>query len=130
MLVLAAGSMLHTSPIEMLELAAATGFDGVGFRLSHGRMPSTDELERIGKRADDLGIQVHDIEVHRVGEGTDAKPLIEACVMLRAPFLLAVSDLDDESATIDILGALSVEAATSGVAVGLEYMAWTTPNAA
>lgn len=130
MLLLAAGSALHASPIEMLEAAAGAGFDGVGLRLSHGRMPPADELRTIRTRADDLGLRIHDIEVHRVGEDTDTGSLIEACVVLGAPFLLAVSDLADESATIDALSALSDTAAESGVMIGLEYMDWTTPRSA
>ena len=114
----------------MLEAAASAGFDGVGLRLSHGRMPPADELRAIHTRADDLGVCIHDIEVHRVGEDTHAGSLIEACTMLGAPFLLAVSDLPDGSATIDALCALSDTAAESGVAIGLEYMAWTTPRSA
>ncbi len=130
MLILAAGSALQVSPIEMLEAAAGAGFDGVGLRLSHGRMPPADELRTIRTRADDRGMRIHDIEVHRAGENTHAGSLIEACAVLGAPFLLAVSDLADESATIDALSALSDTAARSGVAIGLEYMAWTTPRSA
>ena len=130
MLVLAAGSVLQASPIEMLEAAAGAGFDGVGLRLSHGRMSPAAGLREIRMRADDLGLCIHDIEVHRVGEDTDAAPLVEACAALGAPFLLAVSDLADESATIDALSALSDTAALSGVAIGLEYMAWTMPKTA
>ena len=128
LLVLAAGSALDAQPVALLEAAAAAGFGGIGLRLSHGRMPGPAELNRIRIRADDLGIVIHDIEVHRVGDGVDPRHLIDATASLGAGWLLAVSDLTDETATIDAFGALSREAAGSNVGIGIEYMAWTTPN--
>ena len=130
MLVLAAGSALHASPIELLEAGAGAGFDAVGLRLSGERALPAFQLSAIRKRADDLGMRIHDVEVHRVGVDTDARPLIEACALLGAPFLLVVSDLADEGATIDALASVADSAAKSGVAIGLEYMAWTTPKTA
>ncbi len=127
-LVLAAGSALDSGPMELIQAAAGAGFDAVGLRLSHGRMPSPREITDVYRRANDLGVFIHDIEVHRIGEGTDVGPLIEAASTLGAAWLLVVSDLSEEAATIDEIARIGASARSAGVEIGLEYMAWTTPS--
>lgn len=128
MLVLAAGNALEASPGELVEAAAAAGFGGVGLRLSHGRSPGAAALRELAVAADALGVVVHDVEVHRVGDGTDPTALIEAAVAVGARRLLAVSDLADTAATVDAFAVLARQAAGAGLEVGIEYMAWTNPS--
>jgi sugar phosphate isomerase/epimerase len=128
MLVLAAGSALDASPAVLLTAAAAAGFDGVGLRLSHGRDPGAAALREVSAMAGDLGLVVHDVEVHRVGDGVDPRELIEACAAVGAGRLLAVCDLPSRSAAIEGFGSLASAAREAGIEVGVEYMAWTTPD--
>ena len=127
-LILAAGSALDADALGLLDAAASAGFDGVGLRLSHGRAGTLGELRAIRKRADDLGIFVNDVEVHRVGEGVGFEALLEAAAEVGARRILAVSDLSDLSRTVESVAALVSQARPLGIEVGVEYMAWTTPN--
>ncbi len=120
--------MLDCDPLSMLACAAGAGFDGVGLRLSHDRCASTRELQDVRTCADDLGLIIRDVEVHRIGEGVEASALLDTCNIVGASKLLTVSDLASSSETADLLHALCAAAASVGVQVGLEYMAWTTPN--
>ena len=128
-LILAAGSALDADALALLDAAASAGFDGVGLRLSHGRAGTVPALRAIRTRADDLGIFVHDVEVHRVGEGVAFDALLEAAVEVGSRRILAVSDVSDLSRTVESVSALVAQARPLGIEVGVEYMAWTTPNA-
>ena len=127
-LILAAGSMLDVSAMALVDTAARAGFDGVGLRLSGGH--GSDEPSALRARAADRGITIHDTEVYRIGVGApDPDELIDHSAAVGAAALLVVSDLPDRSATIDALDELVDRCGRSGLQVGLEYMAWTTPSA-
>jgi len=126
-LVLAAGSLLDCGASAMVDAAAAAGFDGVGLRLS-GPHAVTD-TSALRRRADGLGIYVHDTEVHRIGTDTADPAMIVGCsVALGATALLVVSDLPDHDDTIHRVAELSEVCARNGLMLGLEYMAWTHPS--
>ncbi len=132
-LCLAAGSLLDADPFTLADAAAAAGFDGIGLRLSHDHALDTAGLRRLATRLRDLGLFVHDVEVHRIGTGDDdAGALIDAAAEVGARFVLVVSDLADDTAgrdrTVHQLGRVVERARATGVTVGLEYMAWTTPR--
>lgn len=119
-LILAAGSMLDQPTEIVIEAAAAAGFDGVGLRLSgeHAVPQSTGP-----------GVPVHDVEVYRIdGSATNPEPLLDAAAAAGARAVLAVSDRNDRSATIDSLAALREQCHVRGLRLGLEYMAWTDPS--
>lgn len=128
-LVLAAGSVLDLDPGEVLDLAAAAGFDGLGLRLSapYQRDPTT--LEAWARRAEQHGVMIHDVEVHRIGtDGADQLArLLDDVVRVGAGWLLVVSDLADVDATTAAVERVVSVAGSRGVDVALEYMAWTTP---
>lgn len=134
-LVLAAGSMLDVDHEELIAHAAAAGFGGVGLRLTEDEQLDRDRLAALARRAADLGLAVHDVEVHRISAGRtvdDAARLIDAASVLGAPWVLVVSDLGrGEGAggneTIDELARIVDRASSAGVSIGLEYMAWTAP---
>lgn len=119
--------MLDQPADVLVEAAASAGFDGVGLR-STGPHVVTD-AGRFRARATDLGLAIHDTEVHRIAHGAgDARALIEATVAVGADRLLVVSDLPDRTATEQALAALTSRCQDLGIRVGLEYMAWTNPN--
>lgn len=130
---LAAGSLLDIDPLALVVTAATAGFDGVGLRLTPAMTHDERTLERIAERALDVGLAIHDVEVHRIGGDPadghdDVGPLVDAAALLGAHYVLVVSDLSDESATEDAVREVVARASSSGVTVGVEYMAWTTPS--
>jgi len=133
-LCLAAGSLLDADPFTFADAAAAAGFDGIGLRLSHQHALDTAGLRRLARRLNELGLFVHDVEVHRIGADgdDDAGRLIDAAAEVGARFVLVVSDLADDTAgrdrTVHHLGRIVERGRAAGVTVGLEYMAWTTPR--
>ncbi len=135
-LILAAGSMLDCSTTRLLDAASSAGFDGVGLRLS-GVHAVADATEAAGvtRRATDLGLIIHDVEVVRIdADWHDGHPpdevvrLLESATALGARSVLAVGDLTDRSATVDALHHLVDAAAALDITVGLEYMGWTLPR--
>ena len=132
-LTLAAGSLLDVDPLALVVAAAAAGFDGVGVRLTPALTRDERALGRIAERALDVGLAIHDVEVHRIGGAPadghdDVGPLVDAAARLGARRVLVVSDLGDEAATRNALDEVVGRASARGVTVGLEYMAWTTPS--
>jgi sugar phosphate isomerase/epimerase len=126
-LILAAGSMLDVPATVLVDVAARAGFDGVGLRLSAEH--AAGDVTELRSRADHECIVVHDTEVYRIGhDAPDPGDLIDRSAAVGARALLVVSDLPDRSATIDALGDLVERSRASGLQVGLEYMAWTTPS--
>lgn len=127
-LALAAGSLLDADALTMVEAAAAAGFAAVGVRLPDQAAMDRRALTAVRSRADALGLRVHDVEVHRIGAGSDIGPLADAAAVLGAPSVLVVSDLPDRTATLEALGAVAERCRAAGVTAALETMAWTTPS--
>jgi sugar phosphate isomerase/epimerase len=128
-LVLAAGSMLDASAAVLVHAAHDAGFAGVGLRLS-GDHAGSPELLDVALRAS--GIEIHDVEVHRISHDHDggrdhAALMIERAVSVGAERMLVVSDLADDAATIHELTAIAGSCRDAGIELGVEYMAWTTP---
>ncbi|MEN9505632.1 MAG: hypothetical protein RI958_1558 [Actinomycetota bacterium] len=128
---LAAGSVLDLDPVDLIEVAASVGFDGIGLRLSHDHAVDAVGARRVEAALAATGLALHDVEVHRIGSGVDVGVLADGAARLGAARLLVVSDLvgDDALArTEDELGRVVERCRQVGLAVGLEYMAWTTPD--
>ena len=131
---LAAGSLLDASPQTLLEAAAAAGFEGIGLRLSHDHALATASAAQLARQATDLGVVVHDVEVHRIGTASpdEVTMLAHTAAVLGAQHLLVVSDLDlathGLAATEDALGDVARRCHAEGVTAALEYMAFTTPR--
>lgn len=125
--VLAAGSLLDCPPTVVLDVAAATGFDAAGVRVSMDALPDPRVL---AERCDDVGVALHDVEVFRIGSDPidHAERLVEFAAESGAGRLLVVSDLVSESATADAVGTLCRLGRQYSVAIALEYMAWVTPS--
>lgn len=119
--------MLDVTPEAMIDAAGTAGFDAVGLRVS-AHHAVTDPVA-LARRASQQGIVLHDTEVIRIGDpDTDTDRILDTTAALGAPWVLVVSDLDDETATLDALGELALRAGPVGVQIALEYMAWTTPR--
>jgi sugar phosphate isomerase/epimerase len=124
-LVLAAGSMLDVGAAELFAAAARAGFDGVGVRVTGPHAPG--RIDEWRDAASNAGIDVHDAEVHRIGAGP-ADETVATVAELGIDRLLVVSDLAGLDETTRELEQVVARAARHGVAVALEYMAWTTPS--
>lgn len=102
-------------------------------RLTPALTRDEQALRQIAERALDVGLAIHDVEVHRIGDDPadghdDVGPLADDAARLGARYVLVVSELGDESVTRDAMREVVARASASGVTVGLEYMAWTTPS--
>jgi sugar phosphate isomerase/epimerase len=131
-LLLAAGSVLDADALTLIEVAAGAGFDGVGLRATGagGTVDRGSDLWRAcADRATELGIAVHDVEVHRLAMGCpDPGPLLDAAATLGARAVLAVSDDPDVGVSERLLAAFAERCRAAGLVPALEYMAWTTPS--
>ena len=126
---LAAGTMLNVDPDMFAAAASVSGYDGIGLRLSHDHAMDASERSAFRSLLADLGLRVHDVEVHRIGDDcADIGPLADAAADIEADSLLIVSDLADRAETEDRLGHAADRCRRSGVQPALEYMAWTRPS--
>lgn len=135
-LVLAAGSLLDIAPLELIEVAAAAGFDGVGLRLGSDDLADPAAVSALARAAARESIMIHDVEVVRIPAGElapdglpeGAAELIAAAGALDEASVLVVSDHGDVDHTAAVLERLVRRARRHEVTIGLEYMAWTTPS--
>ena len=129
-LYLAAGCALDASADEMATAAALAGYDGLSLRLSGEHSIEPRRATEFSRLLDELGVFVHDVEVHRIGpQGADPATLVDMAARLGARYVLVVSDVRNEARTIDELGRFSEQCRAAGLTAALEYMAWTMPNA-
>ncbi len=120
--------MLDIGAFALIDAAADAGFDGVGLRLS-GQHAVAD-LSTLRHHANDRGMTIADVEVHRITADTiadDASALIADAAEVGASALLLVSDLADMAATLAQVAAITERCHAHGLRLGLEYMAWTNP---
>lgn len=119
--------MLDHPAETVIDAAAQAGFDGVGLRLSAEHR--SDRPHDLHRRAVDLGVVIFDAEVYRVSEAAiDPAPLLDEAQLAGAAALLVVSDLRDVARTAERLAELRAHCDDRGLRLGLEYMAWTTPD--
>ena len=127
MLSLAAGTVLDAGPVEVIESAAAAGFDACGLRLNPGET-SGQAVATIARSLTTTGIRLLDLEVIRMRPGTPAvahRPLIDLAAQLGAAWVLTVTEIPDEHERIDRLAELADLATAAGVGISLEFMAFT-----
>lgn len=127
LLSLAAGTVLDAAPEEAIDAAAAAGLDALGLRFEE--RPGDAVLSRLRERIDAAGLRVLDVEVVRLTPDTSAADvdwLVDTAGALGARFVLTVSHDDDRDRTRRELERLCDRAAPLGVAIGLEFMAFTS----
>jgi sugar phosphate isomerase/epimerase len=132
-------TVLPCTPLEQIEAAVEAGFRTVGLRL----VPVMDSdiavledpslMRAISDRITATGLAVLDVEVTRIGPGTDVadlEPLLEFAGSLGARWLAVTSErrgeyrAEDENLIIKKLEALATAAERHGVGVMLEFMAF------
>jgi sugar phosphate isomerase/epimerase len=128
-------TVLEVPPLELVRLAARTGFAFVGLRL-HPAFPGAPFYELPTQSAAfrdmrrclaDEGVRVHDIEfvtVDAAFEPEGLQPIIEAAAGLGAQRLSVCGDDPDRSRLVARIAALCDLAAGFGMGVDLECMAW------
>lgn len=132
-------SVAGSSPKDMIEIAAATGYDHVGLRLTKVTAdevlaPLLDDpalVRATRKQADDAGVGILDVELARVGPNDDPDEFVrmmECGGELGARFALAqIPDYDRKRATSSF-ATLCELAAPYGIVVGLEFLPWGPTN--
>ena len=101
-------------PIEMIRVAAETGYDCVGLRLlpagpdgPYSILNDRSEQRNVLSALSDTGIQVADAEVVRIGKSFNLEillPFFEVCSYLGAKHVLVVGDDPDRTRLIDNYG--------------------------
>jgi sugar phosphate isomerase/epimerase len=124
---LAAGTVLDADPVQVVEVAAAAGFDACGLRLDPATSPAA-LVRAVRSRLQDLGVALLDLEVVRMQPGRPAeehRPLLDLAGELGARWVLTVLEIPDRSEQADRLARLDELAADAGVRISLEFMAFT-----
>lgn len=128
---------LQLSPPELVDAAAAAGFDGVSIRMFPPRsgdplMPvATDAalLAETARRLDDHGCGVIDVEAIQLAPGLDldaVMPGLEASAMLGARHVLATAGHEQPAAVAEALHALCERCEPLSIRVVLEFMVFST----
>ncbi len=127
LLSLAAGVLPEAAPETTIDAAARAGFDAVGIWIEPASW--TDARARdIARRVADAGIVILDAEVVWIRPGPledAALRVLDLSAIIGAPNLLTVSLDPDIGATADKFAMLCDRAAPAGIAVSLEFGAFT-----
>jgi sugar phosphate isomerase/epimerase len=125
-------TLIDLAPPELVSVAAAAGFGGVGVRLtpvSNGPeypiYPGSSMLGETVRRLADSGIQVLDVEVIRLRPGIDVKafePILAMAQELGAQHAIVTVEDPDLSRAASTFAALCELAAQYGVVCVLEFM--------
>ena len=126
-------TLLHLEPPELVRVAAATGFDAVGFRLlpwiegetAYSLLGDSKLLAETSRALHETGLSVLDVEIIRISPGLradDFRAFFEAAARLGARYVLALGMDPDEARLADSYAALCAEAAPFGLRVVLEFI--------
>ncbi|THT98478.1 sugar phosphate isomerase/epimerase [Lampropedia puyangensis] len=132
-------TVLELSPPEVIETAAAAGFEQVGLRLAPALQgqyvfPMLNQAPLMREtlaRMRDLNIKVNDVEIiglHAQSCAQDYLSFFEAAAQLGARYVLVAGDSTDESALAQRLAEFSQLALPFGLRMGLEFMPWRGVN--
>lgn len=128
-------TMIDASPLELVDAAAAGGFDYCGIRLVAPRPgdPMVDIVEdreavrSLARRLDDTGVRLLDIEAIWLAPDTDIAALrkpLEIGAGLGARHVLTVGHDGDPARLADNFGRLCDMAAALGMTVMLEFITY------
>ena len=128
-------TMIDAHPLQLIDAAAAGGFNHCGIRLVAPRPgdPLIDiagdvaAVREVGRRLKDTGIRLLDIEAIWLGPATDIETLrrpLAAGAELGARYVLAVGYDDDRFRLTENFGRLCDLAAQHGMTVMLEFITY------
>jgi len=129
-------SVLDAQPAELIELAAATGYDCVGLRLLPVTANETlspiisdrSALRALRSRAADAGVGVLDIELFKIGPDIrvgDLEPALNAAAELGARHLLTQIHDENFERAAGQYAALCDRAREHGLTCDIEFLTWT-----
>lgn len=128
---------LEVPPLELVALAADTGFASIGLRLIaaapgtpvYALTAGSAEATELRHRLHDHGVRLHDVEIATITpafEPDSLAPVLEAAADIGAERLSVCADDPDRSRLVDRFAALCDLAARYGLGVDLEWMGWRT----
>lgn len=123
---MAAGIMPEATPVQLVEAAAAAGFDYGGMWMEPAEW-TAETTGAVSRALRDTGLQLLDIEVVWIQPGPpnpDHLRIVEIGAELGARNVLCVSSDPDPSATADKLGLVMARGAELGMRVNLEFGIW------
>ncbi|MFD7011622.1 sugar phosphate isomerase/epimerase family protein [Rhodococcus jostii] len=125
---------VDASPPDLVTAAASVGFDFVGIRAKAAatdtQWPMLDDgpmVRETRRRADDLGIEILDVEVLRITGADDVETalrLLDVASALRASYVLVNGNDPEPTRQADTFALLCREAEQRGVSLALEFMAF------
>lgn len=134
-LALATLAVLDASPPEIVDVAAAAGFDSVTLRLADSSVSDSNPLvgdtptrRETVARLHHHGLGVLDVEVVRMREDTDPEvlaPEFESARELGARHVLVINLDDDEARAADKFARICEQATAFGLRPVLEFMVFT-----
>lgn len=134
---LAALTALELAPLALIDVAAACGYEHVGFRLlpampggiAYPLMEDKAALRETIARLDATGVSVADLEVVAIRPETEIaafSAFFEAGARLRAKHVLVAAYDPDLQRFADRFAGFCAAAAPYGLTADLEFMPWTT----
>lgn len=128
-------TMIEAHPLELVEAAAAGGFDYCGIRLVAPRpgdplidiAGDKETVRQVGRRLKDSGVRLLDIEAIWLSPGTDIETLrlpLEVGASLGARYALVVGNDDDRIRLADNFARLCDIAAGLGMSLMLEFITY------
>lgn len=137
-MILAHLTLLHVPPPQLVDIAARAGYEaltlhitpplpGLGAQICYPMLGASPMLDEVLARLGDTGLRVHDIQALRLRDNThipDFEPVFAAGARLGAKYAVTVCDLESQPAASDALGRLAELAAPFGIAIALEFMAY------
>ncbi|MHB1199261.1 MAG: sugar phosphate isomerase/epimerase family protein [Polaromonas sp.] len=123
-------------PIELIDVAARTGYQYVGLRLSrvtpeeplYALITDKAEMKATKAKLAETGIKVWDIELARMDPSHDAQsyfPMLEATAELGAKHVICQLPDPDRVRATERFATLCDQAKTLGITVSLEFPWWT-----
>jgi sugar phosphate isomerase/epimerase len=126
-------TVLDATPLELIDAAAAGGFDYIGLRI----VPPTpadrivpvvgdhDLIRRIEQRLDETGMRILDVETFWLSPQTrveDLEPALETAARLGARYLLVCGNDPDEGRVVSSFASLCEAARPLGLKAMLEFI--------
>ena len=128
-------TVLGTTPLELIRIAADSGYDYASMRMTAvaegervvSPVGDRDMVRRVSKLLHDTGVQVLDVELARLGPDEEPEQFVgvlEAAAAIGARHVLAQLPDPDRDRAIERFGRLCDLAFEFGLTVDLEFPSW------